>query len=125
MIYLSLGLYKRRRLPYRRSLQPSKEKNSALQNKKFLDFFLLSFVGNFCPSGSGYGSTDLIASGSNPDPKHCVDPYPDPKHCSEESKNTLYNEILSLPAAPGDHLAKSESAGGRPLSQPHNRRRFS
>jgi hypothetical protein len=29
------------------------------------------FVGHFCPTGSG--STDLIESGSNPDP--------DPKHC--------------------------------------------
>jgi hypothetical protein len=40
---------------------------------KFLDFFSI-VVGNFCPlgSGSGYGSTDLIESGSNadPDPKH-------------------------------------------------------
>jgi hypothetical protein len=79
--------------------------------------FFSSFVGHFCPPGSGYVFTDLIESGSNPDP--------DPKHCSEVSKNTRYNEILSLPAAPRDHLAKSESAGGRPLTQPHNRWRFS
>jgi hypothetical protein len=27
-------------------------------------------VGYCCPPGSGYGSTDLTKSGSNPDPKH-------------------------------------------------------
>ncbi len=46
-------------------------------------------------------------------------------YSSDVSKNKLYNEIWSLPAAPGDHLAKSEAAGGRPLTQPRNRRRFS
>jgi hypothetical protein len=32
------------------------------------------FCGHFCPpgSGSGYGYTDLIESGSNPDPKHWI-----------------------------------------------------
>ncbi len=28
-------------------------------------------MGYCCPPGSGYGSTDLTESGSNPDPKHC------------------------------------------------------
>ncbi len=30
-----------------------------------------TFVGHFCPSGSGSGSTDPIESGSNPDPQPC------------------------------------------------------
>jgi hypothetical protein len=36
---------------------------------KFLNFFL--FVGHFAPldPDSGFGSTNLIESGSNPDPK--------------------------------------------------------
>ncbi len=43
-IYLSLGLHKRRP-SYRRSLQLSKEKeHPALQNMKFLNFFLLLWV---------------------------------------------------------------------------------
>ncbi len=53
-IYLSLGLHKG--FPsYRRSLRFLKTWN-----------FLISstFVGNFCPLGSGYRSTDLIESGS-------------------------------------------------------------
>jgi hypothetical protein len=57
-IYLFLGLPKERP-SYRKSLQPS-QKHSALQNIKFLNFFL--FVGHFCPPGSG--STELIESGS-------------------------------------------------------------
>jgi hypothetical protein len=48
-----------------------KRKHPALQNIKFLKFFS-TFVGHFCPPGSG--STDLIVSESNPDP--------DPKLCS-------------------------------------------
>jgi hypothetical protein len=45
--------------------------NMKLQNMKFFLFF----VSSFCHPGSrsGYGSTDLIESGSDPDPKHC--PY--------------------------------------------------
>jgi hypothetical protein len=57
---------------YIRSLQ-LKRKHPALQNIKFLNFF--NFCRSFfCPHGSGYGygSNDLIKSGSNPDP--------DPKH---------------------------------------------
>ncbi len=46
-----------------------KREHTALQNMKFLNFFAI-FVGNFCPPGSGYGSTDLIESGLNPDLKH-------------------------------------------------------
>jgi hypothetical protein len=37
--------------------------------------FLSTFVGHFCPPGSGSGSTDPIEYGSNPDP----DPDPDPQ----------------------------------------------
>ncbi len=59
-IYLSLGLHKGRP-SYRRSLQPSKEN---IQHFKTPDPDL--------DSGCGYGSTDLIESGSNPDPKHCL-----------------------------------------------------
>jgi hypothetical protein len=40
-----------------------KRGHPALQNKKFLNFFLL-FVDHFCPAGSGSGFTDLIESGS-------------------------------------------------------------
>jgi hypothetical protein len=47
--YLSLGLHKGRS-SYRRSLRPSKE------NIKHF------FVGNFCPHGSGSGSTTLSGS---------------------------------------------------------------
>ncbi len=66
-IYLSLGLHKGR-LSYRRSLQPSKD-NIQYFKHEISEFFPI-FVGNFFPLGSGYGSTDLIESGSNPDPKH-------------------------------------------------------
>jgi hypothetical protein len=50
-----------------------KIEHQALQNIKFLNFFL-----HFCSSGfvSGYRSTDLIEFGSNPDP----DSDPDLKH---------------------------------------------
>ncbi len=52
-----------------------KREHAALQTWNFLIFS--TFVGHFCPPGfgSGYGSTDLIESGSNPDP--------DPKHWSK------------------------------------------
>ncbi len=66
-IYLSLGLHKERPR-YRRSLQLSKE---AIQHFKTWTLKKFStFVGLFCPPGSG--STDPIESGSNPDP----DPQP-------------------------------------------------
>jgi hypothetical protein len=69
-IYLSLSLYKERS-SYRRSLQLSKE---AIQHFKTWTFkFVSTFVGHFCPPGSG--STDPIESGSNPD----TDPDPDPQ----------------------------------------------
>jgi hypothetical protein len=47
--------------------------HGALQNMRFLNFFLLLWVifALLDPdpdSASGYGSTDLIESGSNPDP---------------------------------------------------------
>jgi hypothetical protein len=57
----------------------SKREHPTFQNMKFLNFFPI-YVGHFFPplalldpdSESGYGSTDLIQSESNPDP--------DPKH---------------------------------------------
>ncbi len=60
-IYLSLGLQKVC-LSYRRSLQLSKE---AIQHFKTWSLKKNStFVGHFCPPGSGSGSTDPIESGS-------------------------------------------------------------
>ncbi len=51
-IYLSLGLHKERPI-YRRSLQISKE---AIQHLKYELFnYFSTFVGHFCPPGSGYG----------------------------------------------------------------------
>jgi hypothetical protein len=52
----------------RRRLQPSKENIQQFKTGNFLIFSII--MGNFCPPGSGYGSTDLMESGSNPDPKH-------------------------------------------------------
>ncbi len=51
---------------------PSKENIQLFKTWNFIIFF--DFVGHFCPpeSGSGYESTDLILSGSKPDPKHWV-----------------------------------------------------
>ncbi len=40
----------------------NKREHPAVQNMKFLNFFLF-FVGHCCPPGSEYGSTDLIKSG--------------------------------------------------------------
>ncbi len=48
-----------------------KRGHPTLQNMNFKIFFS-TFVGNFCPPGSG--STDPIESGSNPDPD--TDPQP-------------------------------------------------
>jgi hypothetical protein len=46
-----------------------KREHPALQNMKFLNLFLFLWV---IFAGSGFGSSDLIESGSNPDPKHWV-----------------------------------------------------
>jgi hypothetical protein len=62
------GLHKGRP-DYRRSLQISKR--TSITSKHEISFFS-TFVGHFCPPGSGSGSTDLIVSGSNTDP----DPKP-------------------------------------------------
>jgi hypothetical protein len=62
-ICLSLGLHKERP-SYRRSLQLSKE---AIPHFKTFS----TFVGHFCPPGSGSGSTERVESGSNPDPQPC------------------------------------------------------
>ncbi len=59
-IYLSLGLHKGH--PSYRSLQPSKKNIHHFQTWNFFTFFYF----HFCPPG--FGSTDLIESGSNPDP---------------------------------------------------------
>ncbi len=60
-----------------------KREHPALQNMKFLNFFLFLWVISALldpdpDSESGFGSTDLIESGSNPDPnpKHCSSPMP-------------------------------------------------
>jgi hypothetical protein len=66
-IYLSLGLHKERP-SYRRSLQLSEEN---IQHFKKHGFFS-TFMGYFCPPGSGSGSTDPIEFRSNWDP----DPQP-------------------------------------------------
>ncbi len=39
---------------------------------------LSTFVGHFCPPGSGSGSTDPIEYGSNTDPDPVPDPDPQP-----------------------------------------------
>ncbi len=77
-IYLSLGLYKERP-SYRRRLQLSK-KSSNTSKHELLNKFS-TFVGHFCPLGSG--STDPIESGSNPFPQPAVwtcmaYPFPSP-----------------------------------------------
>ncbi len=61
-VCLSLSLHKGRP-NYRWSLQAS---NKNIQHFEILSFFF--FVGHFWTPGSG--STDLIETGSNPDPKH-------------------------------------------------------
>jgi hypothetical protein len=48
----------------------SQKRPSNTSKQENFKFFLL-FVGHFCPSGSGSGSTDPIESGSNPDPQPC------------------------------------------------------
>jgi hypothetical protein len=76
-IYLSLGLHKGCLSCRRKKPSALKIEHAELQNMEFLNFFSI-FVGHFCFPGSGsdpdfesgYGSTDLIGSGSNPDPKH-------------------------------------------------------
>jgi hypothetical protein len=63
-IYLSLGLHKERP-SYKRSLNSAlKREHPALQDMKFLNFFM----GHFCSVGSGAGSesTDLTEYGSKP-----------------------------------------------------------
>jgi hypothetical protein len=59
---------------YKRSLQASalKREHPPLQNKKFLNFILFLWVIlALLDPDSESGSSDLIESGSNPDPKHC------------------------------------------------------
>jgi hypothetical protein len=70
-IHFLLGIHKGRQC-YRRSLQLSKENIQNFKTWNFLTFFY--FFSQFCPPGSGSGSTDLIDSGSNPDPdrKHRI-----------------------------------------------------
>ncbi len=59
---------------YRRSVQPSKGNIHYFKKWNLLFFFYV--YGSFFPPGSGYGSRDLIESGSNPD----SDTDPDPRH---------------------------------------------
>jgi hypothetical protein len=70
--YISLGLYKRRS-SYRRNLQPLKRTPSNLKHEiiSLLFLFLWVIFALLDPDlDSGYGSTDLIKSWSNLDPKH-------------------------------------------------------
>ncbi len=64
-IYLSLGLHKGRP-NYSKSFQFWKENIQHFKIWNFLTFSI--FVDHFCPPGSR--SSDLIESGSSPDPKH-------------------------------------------------------
>ena len=66
-IYLSLGLHKGRP-SYKKKPSDLKREHPALQNMKY--FFFSTFVGNFCPPGSG--STDLIESGSGSETLKCT-----------------------------------------------------
>jgi hypothetical protein len=68
-IYLSQGLQKG--LPrYSRSLQPSKENIQQFKTRNFQIFSILWVIFALLDPDpdSGSGSTDLIESGSNPDP---------------------------------------------------------
>ncbi len=62
-VYLSLGLLKGHPSLYKRILQPSKENIPALQNMKFLNFYLFLWViFALLDPDQGSGSTDLIES---------------------------------------------------------------
>jgi hypothetical protein len=65
-----------------------------------------TFVGHFCPPGSGSGSNDPIKSGSNPDP--------DPQPCFKVLLKTDF-----LPAGqPGERGLKRSSSGEPKKAQP-------
>jgi hypothetical protein len=50
-------------------------RNTASKNEKLHFFFLYEgHLSDFAFLGYGYGSTDLIKPGSDPDPKHCLSP---------------------------------------------------
>ncbi len=73
-IYLLLGLQKAKRTfkhvqATGEAFSPQKRKSST--SKYEISQLFSFFMGHFCPPGSGSGSTDLIKSGSNPNPKHC------------------------------------------------------
>ncbi len=103
-IYLSLGLHKERP-SYRRSLQLSKE---AIQHLKTWTF-KITFVGHFCPPGSGSEFRIRIRirihwpveSGSNPDP----DPQP------WNRKNKSLDEKVHLPCWPFHFRAAGQNYG--------------
>jgi hypothetical protein len=100
-IYLSLGLHEGRP-SYRRSPQPSKENIQHFKTWTFLFFQFLWVIFIFAlldpdqdqDSESGYGSTDLIESGSNPDPKR------------------WFSEILLVPTLCTAHLRPRLPANG-------------
>ncbi len=66
--FSSLSLHKGC-LRYRRAFSPQKRTSSS-NSKNQISYFFLFFCFIFCPPRSGSGSTDLVESGSNPDPKH-------------------------------------------------------
>jgi len=55
----------------------SPPKRTCISSKHEIYSLFPYFVGQFCPPGSGSGSTNPIESGSNMDP----DPDPDPQLC--------------------------------------------
>jgi hypothetical protein len=67
-IYLFLGLHKVRP-SYRKAFSSQKRPSNTSKHELFKK--ISTFVGHFCPPGSGSGSTALIESGSNPDPQPC------------------------------------------------------
>jgi hypothetical protein len=58
-------------------------------------------------SGSGYGSTDQIESGSNPDP----DANPGPETL-DETTTTSYNRITSVRTVNADHIPEKTGVLG-------------
>jgi hypothetical protein len=101
-IYLSLGLYTGR--PSYKKAFSSQQRTPALQNMKLKKNS--TFVGHFCPSGSGSGFriririTDLIEFESNPylDPKPCIqDQLGGPEHRRRLPPPSPCGRALALP----------------------------